>query len=251
MKQKALILIPARYASSRFPGKPIASILGKPMITWVYDGALKAISKFPGSEVAIVTDDSRIEDVCKKHTLNVVRVDDDVPSGSERIQLAYERHFSEKGFDLIINVQGDEPLIKGAVLSELIEFHLNSNYDVGTVVKSVSDLAEKTNPNKVKAIYNKESKMCHYFSRSPVPFDRENVGGVPWFLHVGIYSFRPDVLKKFCSLEQTENEKLECLEQLRILDNDMTIGAILSDVEFLGVDTPEDIKSVEEVLNGK
>lgn len=252
MKQNALILIPARFGSSRFPGKPIAKILDKPMIVWVYEGAYKVISKYPNSKVVIVTDDQRIEDVCREWGKDVVRVDDDVSSGSERIQLAYERYYKDENFDLVINVQGDEPLIEENLLSDLISFHLNSDYDVATVVKEIiGDQDQKNNPNKVKAIFNKDSGKCHYFSRAPVPFDRDGKGGVPWYLHIGVYSYRPNILKKFCSLSQSLHEQFECLEQLRLLDNGMSIGAVTSDVKLLGVDTPEDIVHVEEVLNGK
>ncbi len=252
MDTKALILIPARYASTRFPGKPIAKIQGKPMIIRVYEGCEEVANNFPGSKVVIVTDDDRIENEVKKWNKEVVRVDDDVPSGSERIYLAYERYFASEGeYDLVINVQGDEPLIKSSLLTEIISFHANSEFDVATVVKKQSiKHVSYLDPNKVKAIYQPSSGKCHFFTRASAPHYRDRSEG-DWYLHVGVYSFRPHVLKEFCSNGKSFYEDIECLEQLRLIENGFSIGALMSDVNLLGVDTPEDLKAVEEVFNGK
>lgn len=250
MDQKALVLIPSRFASTRFPGKPLAQISGKSMIRWVYDGCREISRLFPGSVVCVVTDNHEIENEVKAFGGEVVRVDDDVVSGSERIQLAYERFYAKDKFDLVINVQGDEPLIKASILEELIKYHATSNVDVATVVKKQSQNSEHFNdPNKVKAIFNETNGFCHYFTRSSVPYNRAGFKDVDWFLHVGIYSYKPHALKEFCKLPQSLNEKLECLEQLRLIDNGFRIGAILSDMKLAGVDSPADIKYVEEVLN--
>ncbi len=254
MNLKALVLIPSRFASTRFPGKPLANIAGKAMVSHVYDGCAGIVENFPGSKVCVVTDNDEIENMLKDSGRNVVRIDDDVPSGSERIFLAYDRFFKEEKFDFVINVQGDEPLIQADLLSELLRIHSSQGFDVATVIKEMSidnDHEDYLNPNKVKAVFSKEKNICHYFTRSPHPFNRQNTPGLNWYLHIGIYSFRPEVLKSFCSLGESTNEKIECLEQLRLLDNGYTIGAAITDMTLCGVDTPEDIPFVEGVINGK
>ena len=252
MDLKALVLIPARFASTRFPGKPLAKINSKPMIQWVYEGCTQLTKDFKNTEVAVVTDNDDIESCVKAFGGVVVRVDDDLPSGSERIYRAYERYFSDKGFDFVVNVQGDEPLIESELLKTLLSFHENKSFDVATVIKRMpqSDVGY-LDPNKVKAIYSEKNGQCHYFTRSSFPYNRNNVTGLDWFLHVGIYSFKPHVLKEFCSLEMSKNEDIECLEQLRLLDNGYTIGAVETNVTLSGVDTPEDIAFIEGVFNGR
>jgi 3-deoxy-manno-octulosonate cytidylyltransferase (CMP-KDO synthetase) len=243
---RALILIPARYASSRFPGKPLAKISGISMIQRVYQNCEKT-----GFDTYVVTDDSRIEEHVKSFG-NVVRIDDDVPSGTERINLAYQRHFSERGYDFVVNVQGDEPLLEAADLIALCEYQSQTTFNIATVVKERdphdSDL---NNPNIVKAVFCEGSGQCLYFSRSAVPYDRDQKDFFNWFQHIGVYSFRSDDLARFGSLSPSILEGVEKLEQLRALENGMTIGAIKTDKTPLGVDTPQDITRVEEVLNEK
>ena len=254
MNLKALVLIPSRFASTRFPGKPLAQIAGKAMVSHVYDGCAPIVKMFPGSKVCVVTDNDAIEEMLKDSGRNVVRVDDDVPSGSERIYLAYERNFKDEEYDFVVNVQGDEPLINANLLSDLLLLHKKRNFDVATVIKemSIDDGQEDyKNPNKVKAVFSKERNICHYFTRSPHPYNRQNTAGLNWYLHIGIYSFKPEVLKNFCAYEESQNEKIECLEQLRLLDNGHTIGAAITDMTLCGVDTPEDIPFVEGVIIGQ
>lgn len=246
MDQNALVLIPSRFASTRFPGKPLALIAGKPMVQRVYEGC----AHLKNAHVCVVTDNDEIEKCVKNFGGNVVRVDDDVVSGSERIYLAYERFFSKQKFDLIVNVQGDEPLIQNNLLTDLIKFHSAGVFDVATVLRPMKQNDESfLDPNKVKSIFESASGKCHYFTRASVPYNRSKVADAKWFLHIGIYSYRPSALSSFCKLAQSENEKLESLEQLRLLDNGFSIGAILSDARLAGVDSPEDIKYVEGVLN--
>ncbi len=241
--QKAIILIPARYDSSRFPGKPLALLKNKSMIQRVFENLSR------GSEfVAVVTDDDRIETAVKEFGGNVVRVDDDVPSGSERIKLAYERYFSKDEYALIVNVQGDEPLLKYESVQSLIDFHLKSEFDIGTLVRKRStDEDDFQNSNCVKAIYNPENGKCLSFSRASVPFQRNPQN--EWFHHLGVYSYRPESLRRFCNFPQSYHEKVEGLEQLRALENGLTIGARAVSENLIGVDTPEDIKRVEELLS--
>ncbi len=244
---RVVILIPARFASSRFPGKPLALISGKSMIERVYSNALA--SGFP---TYVVTDHGEIEAHVKSFGGNVLRVDDDVPSGSERIALAFERFLAAQKPELVINVQGDEPLLKGEVLKELAEFHLKSSFGIATLLRERSNLEEDfKNPNVVKAVYAKASKACLYFSRESLPYDRDGGKSFPWYHHIGVYSYKPQILSAFVKLPVSPLEDLEKLEQLRALDHGVTIGAILTVQKLIGVDVPEDVEKVEGALRGQ
>jgi 3-deoxy-manno-octulosonate cytidylyltransferase (CMP-KDO synthetase) len=239
-----VVLIPARFGSSRFPGKPLALINGKSMIERVYSNCLSS-----GFKVAVVTDNDAIESAVVAFGGSVLRVDDDVPSGSERIALAFERNFSASDVDLVINVQGDEPLLRGEVLRDLAEFHRSSTFEIATLVRerSSSD-TDLRNPNVVKAVWSEGNGQCLYFSRQALPFDRDGQGSFNWHQHVGVYSYKPAALSAFVKMRATRLEDLEKLEQLRALENNFRIGALLTDQELIGVDTPSDIARVEGVL---
>jgi 3-deoxy-manno-octulosonate cytidylyltransferase (CMP-KDO synthetase) len=241
---KVIILIPARFQSSRFPGKPLAMLKGQSMIERVFRNCSE--SGFP---TYVVTDHDGIEKHVNDFGGNVIRINDDVPSGSERIALAYERHLKKDIPDLVINVQGDEPLLKGDVLKDLADFHLSSSFDIATLLRerSVKD-EEFKNPNVVKAVYSPVSKQCLYFSRQSLPYDRDGGRDYSWYQHIGVYSYRPKALSAFVKLPLARLEDLEKLEQLRALENKMTLGAILTTQKLIGVDVPEDVHKVEGVL---
>lgn len=241
---KVVILIPARFQSSRFPGKPLADIAGISMIQRVYKNCQES-----GLPTYVVTDHDGIEKHVHQFGGKVLRVDDNVPSGSERIALAYERFLKNETPDLVINVQGDEPLLKGNVLKELADFHLASNFAIGTLLRERSTKEEDfKNPNVVKAVYSPLSKQCFYFSRESLPYDRDGGREYSWYQHIGVYSYRPQSLEAFVKLPMSTLEDLEKLEQLRALENQMTIGAILTTQKLMGVDVPEDIKKIEGAL---
>jgi 3-deoxy-manno-octulosonate cytidylyltransferase (CMP-KDO synthetase) len=241
-----IVLIPARYASTRFPGKPLVEVKnGVPLIQIVYENAAKC-----GFETVVVTDDSRIEDAVKKFQGKVCRVDDNVPSGSERIALAYQRFF--KNADLVINLQGDEPLLDPQNIKKLAHEHLKSSFDIMTMIKPQKNNYEEFNDkNKVKAVWNQKNGECFYFSRAPIPLPRDEVQELNWHLHLGIYSFRPQALIKFVEAPASYYEETEKLEQLRALSIGQKIGAIEVHHQSLGVDTPEDLKKLQGVLYGK
>lgn len=242
----ALILIPARYGSSRFPGKPLAKILDKPMIQHVIENC-----KASGHDCAVVTDDERIENVLNNLELPCVRVDDEVSTGSERIALAYERFFSNKDYDFIVNAQGDEPLLKANTIKKLVEYHGKSGFDIATAVKTRSSSEEDfKNPNIVKCVYSEKDGKCLYFTRASAPHFRDNASG-EWHQHIGLYSYKISALKSFVKLEESRLEKAEKLEQLRAMENGMSLGAIILDETLIGVDTPEDIHRIEGVLSGE
>ena len=238
------VLIPARFQSSRFPGKPLSKISGKTMIQRVFENC--ALSGF---DTYVVTDDQRIEEHVVEFGGKVIRVDDDVPSGTERIALAAARTFDGEE-DLIINVQGDEPLLKADYIKKIAQVHLESSFEIMTMVKRRSSSHEfYKNPNVVKALFIEEQNKCLYFSRASIPFDRDGQG-CDWFHHIGVYSYRPKALQDFAKTTVSQLENIEKLEQLRAMELGMQIGAIEVDFEPLGVDTPEDIKRVEEVICG-
>lgn len=241
---RVVVLIPARYASSRFPGKPLALISGQTMIQRVYKNCEES-----GYPTYVVTDHDGIEEHVKSFGGRVLRIDDDVPSGSERIALAYERLLQNEKPELVMNVQGDEPLLKGPILRELAEFHLSSAFDMTTLLRERAAADEDfKNPNVVKAVYVPESRQCLYFSRQSVPFDREGGKDYLWHQHIGVYSYRPKALLRFVKLPMGRLENLEKLEQLRALENQMTIGAVITSQKLIGVDVPDDIKKVEGAL---
>ncbi len=252
-KKRVLILIPARFASTRFPGKPLAMIAGRSMIQRVHQNCLKANHPNIDFESFVVTDDPKIEDHVKSYSPNVVRVDDDVISGTLRIELAYQRFYKNFNFDLIINVQGDEPLLEAEDLTFLANYHLNSPFDIATLVKKQIGFNEDFfDFNKVKVVMNELSGQAFYFSRSSIPYKRD-VASIHladyWFLHIGVYSYRPHSLARFANAKETRLENLEKLEQLRALEIGMSIGALETSSTIVGVDKPEDILKVEEVLN--
>jgi 3-deoxy-manno-octulosonate cytidylyltransferase (CMP-KDO synthetase) len=248
---KILFLIPARYQSSRFPGKPLAEINGLPLIGHVMNKVNMVASALREYRVqsCAVTDDERILNKVEQLGFSSVLVKDETVSGTDRVKLAYERFFQKGSWDLVVNVQGDEPLINPKDLVKLIKFHVKSNFDLGTIYNEIN-YEEAKSPNKVKIAMAQNSGACLYFSRSIIPYDRDAQCGDRFFYgHVGVYSFRPASLIKMSELSETVLEKRECLEQLRALENGLTIGAVKSNNKLIGVDTPEDLNKVQEVLN--
>lgn len=240
---RVIVLIPARYQSSRFPGKPLSKILNKSMIQRVYENCIE--SNF---ECFVVTDDDRIESHVKEFGGKCLRVDDDVPSGTERIALALQRNIAGD-VDLVINVQGDEPLLKAPAIQELANIHLNSSFEIMTMVKrKKSDNADFSNPNIVKAMFVESTRQCLYFSRASIPYDRDKKESFDWFHHIGVYSYKPKALIEFSKKPISRLENIEKLEQLRALELGYQIGALEVDFVPIGVDTPEDIHKIEEVI---
>jgi 3-deoxy-manno-octulosonate cytidylyltransferase (CMP-KDO synthetase) len=242
MNYKVLILIPARYESSRFPGKPLAPIKNKPMIHYVVENCQKS-----GFDYAVVTDSGAIEDSVQSINGNIVRIDDDVVTGSERIALAYDRYFKEKAYDLVVNVQGDEPLLTADIIKQLVLFHENNDFDICTIVKRRElDHSDFHDHNIVKCIKSYENNQCLYFTRASAPHPMTGEG--EWFQHIGVYCYKTSALIDFNALPVSQLEKEERLEQLRALENGMRIGALEVDHTFIGVDTPGDIAKIEGVL---
>ena len=245
---KVLAIIPARYASTRFPAKPLAMLGGKPIVQRVYEAVAKAVER-----VVVATDDKRIYDAVVAFGGEVVMTSTEHKSGTDRCAEAYEKLGSKA--DIVINVQGDEPFIEPAQIESLIKCFENDTIDIATLVKpfSAEDSVDALeNPNSPKVVLNGANEAI-YFSRSVIPYLRGVERGEwlkhhTFYKHIGIYAFRADVLGEVAQLQQTPLEKAEKLEQLRWLESGYKIGVGVTDIETIGIDTPEDLQRAEDLL---
>ncbi len=242
------VIIPARKGSKRFPGKVIHPILGKPLILWVVEGASRSIH---AGKVIVATDDEEIARIIRDAGYTAEMTRDDHLSGTDRVwEVA-----AKLDADWIVNLQGDEPLVTGYVIDSLADIAQDgSDIEIATLVRTL-DPANANNPNRVKVVIDRHENAL-YFSRSPIPYNPLSKSTAitlapEYFLHIGIYLYRRDILKKFVRLEQGVLEKTERLEQLRALENGIKIRCIKTGHEFLGVDTPDDVPIVEAALRAK
>lgn len=245
---KYLVVIPARYASTRFPGKPLAVLGGKPVIRRVYEQVAGVVA-----DVVVATDDERIFAAVEAFGGRVVMTSTEHKSGTDRCWEACCKVGGE--YDVVINVQGDEPFIAHSQLRAIMACFANESTDIATLVKPFTEadgLAALENPNSPKVVLDAESRAI-YFSRSVIPYLRgvereEWLSKHTFYKHIGMYAFRREVLREVTSLPQSTLEKAESLEQLRWLENGYKIGVGISDVETVGIDTPEDLARAEEFL---
>lgn len=237
---KFACVIPARYASTRLPGKPLADIAGKPMIQRVYEQVSKA--KEPAL-VIVATDDQRVFDTVKAFGGTVAMTSPHHPTGTDRLA---EVATTYDDIDVIINVQGDEPLIDADVIDQLAELFLEDPALQMATVGSPLLEEEYDEPSAVKVICNKRGDAM-YFSRSLIPYPRNAFVNAP-MKHVGIYAYRRQFLLDYANMEPTPAEQTESLEQLRALENGYTIRVIKTDKRFVGVDTPEDLDRVNAIF---
>ncbi|MDR2017594.1 MAG: 3-deoxy-manno-octulosonate cytidylyltransferase [Syntrophobacterales bacterium] len=231
---KKLVVIPARYASARLPGKPLRTIAGKPLIQWVYE---KAISS-SADNILVATDDERIQETCASFGAEAVMTDPSLRSGTDRV---YEAISGKKG-DLIVNLQGDEPFIEPSMIDTLFRI-MEEDVPMATLCTPISR-EEYENPNTVKVVLDK-SHYALYFSRSPIPYIREALE-VPLYGHIGIYGFSRSFLSLFVAMEKGLLEEAESLEQLRVLENGVRIKVAPVHYTGFGIDTEEDLKKAEE-----
>ena len=237
---KILCVIPARYASTRLPGKPLADIAGKPMICRVYDRAVQAKCL---SEVVVATDDQRVLQAVEAHGGRAMMTAKDHPTGTDRLA---EVAAAYPDIDLIINVQGDEPLIEPSIIDALAAaFDGDADLKMATVMTEITDEAEQMNPNNVKVVTDKNGYAL-YFSRSLLPYPRYRKG-VPVYKHIGIYAYKREFLLHYAKMAPTPLEETEALEQLRALENGYRIKVIRTDHRFVGVDTAEDLAMVNKI----
>ena len=243
---KVLGVIPARYASTRFEGKALADLLGKPMIQHVYERASKARTL---DGLTVATDDQRIFDAVKAFGGEAVMTAQH-PTGTNRVAEVAERSDAE----ILVNVQGDEPVIEPAMIDEVVEPLLeDSDVDLGTLMHRISSEAEYLNPNVVKVIVD-QAGFAMYFSRASIPHIKPHGwrADVPAYRHVGLYVYRRHALMDFVQKPPAPFETLEGLEQLRFLENGYRMKVVETNYSSIGVDTPEDLENVKKLMgNGE
>ena len=239
---KSICIIPARYASTRLPGKPLRLIAGLPMICRVYERASQAVKV---DTTVVATDDQRIFDAVTANGGKAVMTRADHSTGTDRLAEAVQ---SFPDVDLIVNVQGDEPLINPSLIDELISlFDADPQLNMATVAVELTDPVEINNPNNVKVVMDRKGNAL-YFSRSPIPFER-NKNRSKVYKHIGIYAYRRNFLLEYAAMSPTPLEQSESLEQLRALENGHKIRVIISANKFIGVDTEEDLQLVNKICN--
>ena len=236
---KIAIIIPARYASTRLEGKPLCKVCDKPIIQWVYERAKK--SKL-ASDVIVATDDKRIFNTVKNFGGKVVMTSAEHKCGSDRLVEVIKK---DNSIDIVVNVQGDEPLIEPDSIDEAIRVLINDkNSDISTLIRKIEDEDEFNNNNVVKVVFDNYNNAL-YFSRSPIPFMR-NKGKAVAYGHIGLYVYRRESLLKMSNYPQSDLELAESLEQLRALQNGMKIKVAKVDYKPVGIDTPADLEEFKQ-----
>lgn len=239
---KTAIIIPARYASTRLPGKPLIEINGKPIIQWVYE---KAQGAKLADLVIVATDDKRIYDSVHNFDGEVAMTSTEHQCGSDRIAEVLEQY---PDVSIAVNVQGDEPLITPESIDDAIKALKNdSSADISTLIREIKDEEETLNPNVVKVVCDCNQNAM-YFSRSAIPYHR-NKGAIKNFAHIGLYAYRRKALFKMTKLEQSPLELAESLEQLRALQNGLKIKTSIVDYVPVGIDTKEDVEKFQLIVN--
>lgn len=243
-----IAIIPARYASTRFPGKPLAILAGKPVIEHVYEQVTKVLP-----EAWVATDDQRIFEAVEAFGGKAVMTRPDHKSGTDRIEEAAEKIGTEA--DVIVNVQGDEPFIQPSQIKTLCGLFDNPSTQIATLGKPFSSMEAVNNPNSPKIVTDNNG-FALYFSRSVIPFVRGAeeatwLDHYPYLKHLGIYAYRREVLREVTQLPQSSLEKAESLEQLRWLQNGYRIRVGITNVETVGIDTPQDLERAEKFLRQK
>lgn len=245
-------IIPARYASTRFPGKPLADLGGKPMIQWVYENTLLSLDN-----VIVATDHPEIESAVKKFGGQVVMTSPDHLSGTDRCAEVMEMvQDKDRHYDVVLNIQGDEPFIRNTHLSLLMQaFKDEKNTQISTLANVIEGPSELFNPNVVKVIRSKQGKAL-YFSRSPLPHQRNRpesdwVTGFKYMKHLGMYAYRANTLQEITRLKASTLELAESLEQLRWLENGYDIRVHITTEVSLGIDTPEDLEKARQIVSSQ
>jgi 3-deoxy-manno-octulosonate cytidylyltransferase (CMP-KDO synthetase) len=243
-------IIPARYASTRFPGKPLVDIAGKTMIQRVYERAAEALK-----EVWVATDDARIEQAVEGFGGRVVMTSEACPSGTDRCREAADKITATRGghFDVVINIQGDEPFLHPEMLEKLMSCFDDETADIATLVNPILYPEDIFNLSEAKVVFDK-NKNALYFSRSPVPYvieveEADWLGQHRFYKHVGVYAYRMNALREITELSVSSLEATERLEQNRWLENGYTIRVEITDHESVPVDTPEDLERIQRLLD--
>lgn len=239
---EVLGVIPARYDSVRFPGKLLSNILGKPLIQWTWENASKSVLL---DDLIIACDDSRIYKIASDFGAKVIMTSKKHESGTDRICEAV----ADIDTKFVVNIQGDEPLIRHSLIDTLIStMQVDESVVMATVIKEIKSPEEINDYNVVKVVVDRNN-FAIYFSRYPIPFNRENSEGIRYFKHIGIYGYTKEFLYIFKNLPHSLLEKAERLEQLRALEAGYRIKVVETKDDCVGVDTPQDLKRVEELLS--
>ena len=241
MVSEFLGIIPARYASSRFPGKPLALLGEKPMIQWVYERASNLFE-----HLVVATDDDRILNTVIDFGGKALKTKSDHNTGTERCAEALDLYRNQTGltFSHVVNIQGDEPLIQPEELQTLMDCFQVPATGIATLIRKITQEEEPQNPNLVKVVVDKSLKAL-YFSRALIPYIRgQKPKGFSYYAHLGLYAYRSDVLEKIVNLPVSALEQSEMLEQLRWLEHGITIQTDITDLPSIGVDTPEDLERI-------
>lgn len=240
---KILGIIPARYASTRFPGKPLTVINGKTMIQRVYEQSLKAHLL---ADIVVATDDQRIFDAVKSFGGNVMMTSSEHNSGTDRCCEIVAKVGSE--YDAVVNIQGDEPFINPEQINQIASLISSDDSQIASLCKPIKDEEELFDNNVVKVVFDKNEKAL-YFSRQTIPFlrkvekdEKSWMNARTFYKHIGIYAYKTDVLKNIAALPQSDLELAECLEQLRWLENSYTIKMGITEFESYSIDTPQDVE---------
>lgn len=236
--------IPARYASTRFPGKPLVQIQGTSMIERVYKQALKSKKL---SEVIVATDDDRIYDHVKNFGGNVMMTSADHPSGTDRCAEVLSKQATK--FDVVINIQGDEPFIQPEQIDLLVSCFENKEVQIATLIKKIISFDELKNPNTPKVVIAQNGDAI-YFSRQVIPFKKdvafdEWINHGTYYKHIGIYGYKAEVLPRLTNLSKGNSEQSESLEQLRWLENGFHIRTKITEMETIAIDTPDDLEKIK------
>lgn len=240
---KILAVIPARYGSTRFPGKPLADIMGKPMIQRVYEQVLKT-QKI--NHIVVATDDERIFQAVTAFGGNAIMTSENHPSGTDRCFEAFQKTAGK--FDAVINIQGDEPFIDPQQIDQLAELISIKKVDIATLISPIKEISLLWDSNVVKAVITKTGKAL-YFSRQAIPFNRNTskefwLDEHPYFRHLGIYAYKSEALEAVTKLSLSGLEQTESLEQLRWLENDFYIQTGITEKEGVSIDTADDLKKL-------
>ncbi len=247
---KFISIIPARYQSSRFPGKPLATLGGKTIIQQVYEKV-----SFSVENVWVATDDDRIANAVLQFGGKVVMTRNDHQSGTDRCAEAADKISKEMSFDAIINIQGDEPFVRAEQIEALMSCFHDQKTEIATLIKKIENNEVLFNPNRPKVVIDNQNNAL-LFSRSTIPFVRESesenwLNKHEFYSHLGMYAYRADILPKITKLPPSSLELAESLEQLRWLENGYCIKTAITEFESIGIDTPEDLEMAKQFISNK
>jgi 3-deoxy-manno-octulosonate cytidylyltransferase (CMP-KDO synthetase) len=239
---KAIAIIPARLASTRLPRKVLCEIAGRPLLAYVYNAA-RACTGF--DDVIVATDSDEVAAVCSQNGWHCRMTSPEHRSGTDRVHEVAETVAA----DVYVNLQGDEPLARREHLDVLLELMQRDGIEVGTL-KTICATEDVNNPNAVKVVTALDDRAL-YFSRATIPFDRDNIGTIPYYKHLGFYAYRKPALDRFCQWPESRLERSERLEQLRFLANGVAIHVAETPYDTVGVDTEDDLRRVEAILRDR